>query len=268
MTITSLIDNVSRKGLPTEHGLSLYIACDDGRRILFDMGQGQLFADNAERIGQNIAEVDVAVISHGHYDHGGGLHVFLSRNEKAPVYVQRRAFEPHYSLRETGLTSIGLNPDLQSCGRLVFCDERTEVADGITLFAGVEGQCCMPRSNRLLFGPDASENDTFCHEQHLLIREGDKRILLAGCAHLGIVGILRKATLLLGQAPTHVFAGMHLMKSDASASFIAQLAGHLMACRDTHFYTMHCTGVEGFQQLQAIMGAQIAYLSCGDNITI
>ena len=110
MEITSLVENTSRMDFPVEHGLSLYISLDDGHKILFDMGQRRLFADNAERLGIDLADVDIAVVSHGHYDHGGGLRTFLELNKKAKVYISRHAFEPHYSLRENGLKYIGINP--------------------------------------------------------------------------------------------------------------------------------------------------------------
>lgn len=66
MKVTALVENTSRAGLPVEHGLSLHIRLDDGWQILFDMGQRRLFADNAERLGIDLADVDLAVISHGH----------------------------------------------------------------------------------------------------------------------------------------------------------------------------------------------------------
>ena len=73
MRITSLIDNYSQKGFRTEHGLSLYIQTRSGKNILFDMGQGHLLAENATQVGLSLRDIDFAVISHGHYDHGGGL---------------------------------------------------------------------------------------------------------------------------------------------------------------------------------------------------
>lgn len=272
MRITSIIENTSNKGLHVEHGLSLYIKKDDGQRVLFDMGLSGMFVRNAELLGLSIADIDVAVISHGHYDHGGGLKVFFQENNKASVYIHKDAFQPHYSLRETGLRFIGIDKDWTEYERLVFCDKQAEINPSMMLFSDVQGNCCYPHGNRLLFGPTETENDDFRHEQNLLVEEGEKLVLFAGCAHRGIVNILRKAEEVAGKAPTHVFAGMHLIKSGMASneedSFIANLAAELLKYKDTMFYTMHCTGEEQYKKLKTSMGTQIEYLACGDDIII
>ncbi len=272
MKITSIIENTSRKGLPVEHGLSLYIERNDGVNVLFDMGQGTLFARNAETLALNIDDVDIAIVSHGHYDHGGGLKTFLATNEKAKVFIHSDAFQPHYSLRETGLRYIGLDKELKDCERLVYCDDVKVIDEEMILFANVQGNCCTPIGNKLLFGPTEDKNDLFCHEQSLIIEEGNNVVLLAGCAHRGIVNILRKAEEVTGKTPTHVFAGMHLVKSgmkdDEENVFINTLASELMKYKSTKFYTMHCTGEEQYQKLKSLMGAQIDYMTCGDMINV
>lgn len=284
MRITSIIENTSNKGLHVEHGLSLYIEKyhsvpehllehkNDELKVLFDMGLSGMFVSNAKSLGLSIADVDVAVISHGHYDHGGGLKTFFQENSKADVYIHKDAFQPHYSLRESGLRFIGIDKDWAKYERLVFCDKQTEIDHDMTLFADVQGNCCYPFGNKLLFGPTETENDDFRHEQSLIIREADKIILFAGCAHRGIVNIMRKAEEIAGKAPTHVFAGMHLVKSGLNEieedSFISNLASELLKYKDTMFYTMHCTGEEQYKKLKSIMGTQIEYLACGDNVII
>lgn len=272
MKITAIIENTSNKGLPVEHGLSLYIEKDDGQKVLFDMGQSELFARNAKALGLSIADVDVAIVSHGHYDHGGGLRTFLAANQRAKVFVHRDAFLPHYSLRETRLRYIGLDNSLKDNERLVLCSEETTINKSMMLFADVHGDCCNPTGNRLLFGPEETENDTFCHEQSLIIEEAGKVVLFAGCAHCGIINIIRKAELLTGKTPTHVFGGMHLVKSGLDETsencFISALAKELRLYASTEFYTMHCTGVEQYNKLKLILGKQIDYLACGDSITI
>lgn len=272
MKVTSIIENTSNIGLHVEHGLSLYIERNEGQKVLFDMGLSGMFARNAEVLGLSIADVDFAVVSHGHYDHGGGLKTFFLENSKANVYIHKDAFQPHYSLRDTGMRFIGIDSDWASYERLVFCDKQVCIDDKMMLFADVQGNCCYPFGNRLLFGPAETENDDFRHEQNLLIEEDEKLVLFAGCAHRGIVNILRKAEEVFGKAPTHVFAGMHLVKSGLTSTeeeaFISDLASELMKYKDTMFYTMHCTGEEQYKKLKSLMGRHIEYMACGDNIIV
>lgn len=87
LKIICLVEDIAKDPLMGEHGLSLYIESDI--RILFDMGQSRLFAENARKLGVDLRDVDVAVISHGHYDHGGGLMHFLEINDSADVLMGR-----------------------------------------------------------------------------------------------------------------------------------------------------------------------------------
>ena len=257
---------------PVEHGLSLYISLDDGHKILFDMGQRRLFADNAERLGIDLADVDIAVVSHGHYDHGGGLRTFLELNKKAKVYISRHAFEPHYSLRENGLKYIGINPELRTNDRLILCADETHIDDNIILFSGVNGDCLKPSGNRLLFGPARNVNDDFRHEQSLIINEGKNTVLFAGCAHCGIVNIIEKGMHVAGGPFTYVFAGMHLVKSglppDHEEAFIHALADRLLARPACRYFTMHCTGLTQYALLRERMGPAVSYLSCGEAVEL
>ena len=76
MKITALTENTTECDMPVEHGLSLYIEAGN-RKILFDTGKTDIFSKNAEKLGKDISAVDTAIISHGHYDHGGGLEKFF-----------------------------------------------------------------------------------------------------------------------------------------------------------------------------------------------
>lgn len=272
MKISSLVENTSKIGLPVEHGLSLYIELDNGKRILFDMGQSSLFVDNAKKLGLHIEDVDIAVISHGHYDHGGGLSKFLKTNKDAKIFIHKEAFQKHYSLKDNGLKFIGLDKELENNERIVFCNDFQKIDNNITLFANVQGDCCNPMGNRLLFDTDKKTNDNFRHEQNLVIEENGKNILFAGCAHRGIINIIKECERRLNISPDFVFGGMHLVKSGLSEEdntyFIEKLANGLKQFPKCKFYTMHCTGTEEYNILKNMLGSQIDYMSCGEERNI
>ena len=132
MQITALVENTSQdKKFGTEHGLSLYIEAGF-QKILFDMGQSGLFADNAKVLGISLSDVTIAVLSHGHYDHGGGLAKFLEINKKAPVYISRYAFEGHYNGTEK---YIGLDRNLRGNERLIYTDDIVSIGKGLMLYS-------------------------------------------------------------------------------------------------------------------------------------
>jgi len=188
MKIHVLMENTAAvPSLKAEHGLSLYI--ETGRhKILFDAGQTDGFADNAAEMGLSLADVDLAILSHGHYDHGGGLLRFLQENDHAPVYLHRDAFAPRYSGPEK---FIGLDPALKTAGRLIFTDDFFEIDDTLTLRTCNGRPAPFPPSAEGLFVEceGVRRPDDFHHEQYLSVRENGRHILISGCSHKGVMDI-------------------------------------------------------------------------------
>jgi len=256
MKITALTENTScdpRFGC--EHGLSLYIETQK-HNVLFDTGQSSLFAENAEKLEIDLNRVDLCVLSHGHYDHGGGLRRFLELNDHAPVYLNRRAFEPHYNGTEK---YIGLDTALRNSDRLIFTDDEAVIGDGLTLCTRNDRERTYPSSGAGLNAVIGGEMipDDFRHEQYLLIEEENRRVLISGCSHKGILNIAGWFQ------PDVLIGGFHLSKvTDENA--LAEIAAHLNAY-PTAYYTCHCTGTEQFNIMQAHM-PHLYYLSAGQTI--
>lgn len=96
--LTALVENTTSSPLyDCKHGLCIYIETAK-HKILFDVGPNDLFVKNAEKMGIDLKAVDTVVISHGHYDHGGGLAKLLEINKTAKVYVRENGFVPYFSL--------------------------------------------------------------------------------------------------------------------------------------------------------------------------
>ena len=263
MKLITLIENTShREELKEEHGLSLYLeAC--GKKILFDAGQSEKFAENAQTLGIDLAAVDIAILSHGHYDHSGGMLRFLQINQKAKLYVHKDAFQPHYN--SLGVY-IGPDPALQETGRLVYNPGTLQLAPGLTLtdYDGAPSYYPIDPAGLLMEENGFKRMEDFRHEQYLLIREAGKTICISGCSHKGILNITRWAD------PDVLVGGFHFMNIDPKSEErdrlnLAALA--LLQSKAT-FYTGHCTGLEPYAYLKEIMDERLHYISTGTALEI
>ena len=260
MKLWTLVENTTcREDLTAEHGLSLYMEAG-GHRILFDAGQSDAFARNGASLGIDLEKVDFAVLSHGHYDHGGGLSRFLEINNHAPVYMSPHAFDGHYNADGR---DIGLDPALRPSGRIRFAGDGQRVAEGITLYRELGGQMPYPIEP---FGLTVLENgvrkpEDFRHELYLLIQEAGKRIPISGCSHRGILNIMDRFR------PDVLIGGFHFMKLSPDSEALEAAANRLMGY-DTVYYTGHCTGQAQFCRMRQIMGSRLQYLSTGTVLDI
>ena len=255
MKLVTLMENTScREDLCCEHGLSLYLETGD-HKILFDAGQSDAFAANAEKLGVDLQKVDIAVLSHGHYDHSGGLGRFLEINGTAPVYMSAWAFEPHYNAAGKYL---GVDMSLQQNSRIRFAAEKTELAEGITLLR--LGTAPADTAGLLMEENGERKPDDFRHEQYLLLEEQGKRIPISGCSHKGILNIVDAFR------PDILIGGFHFMKI-REAEKLAEAAGRLLAY-ETVYYTGHCTGQEQYGYLKSLMGQKLHYLATGTALEI
>lgn len=258
LKIIALTENTTEnENFSCEHGLSLYIE-NNKHKVLFDTGQSELFALNAEKLGVNLKDVDVAVISHGHYDHGGGLRKFLEINHKAPVYISNYAFGDYYNGTDK---YIGLDKGLKCSERLIFTEGFTEIDEELSLYSCNNAKKLFDLGsfglNKFLDGEYLS--DDFLHEQYLLINENDKKILISGCSHKGILNIVNwfDADVIIG--------GFHFSKLPLDDK-LKEHALYLNKFK-TEFYTCHCTGVEQFEFMKKYM-EKLQYLSTGKSIII
>lgn len=259
MKITALVENLPLSDeIQAEHGLSLYIEAE-GKKILFDMGQTNLFAENAAKLGVDLKKVDLAILSHGHYDHGGGMQRFWEINKQAPVYINLNAFGEFFNGPEK---CIGLDQKLVNEANIRWTDNKEKLFETMQLLTYNQEKAIYPNYGQGLLQKDENgfQPDSFRHEQYLLIEENGKRILVSGCSHKGIVNLA------LWARPDVVVGGFHLKKVEDEAELT--VLADVLKKMNIKFYTCHCTGKWQFEQLKKVMGSQLEYLHCGETIEI
>ena len=274
MIIKTLVENTSiSKEFNTEHGLSLYIETKN-RKLLFDLGASGLFIENAKKLGVDLSAVDIVIVSHGHYDHGGGLKAFLDVNSKAKIYLNQKAFDRHYAVRPNGEKAyIGLDEGLSSNNRFIFVADYLCIDEELELFSNIKGKQFISLGNRDLLKElgNSFVQDDFIHEQNLIVKEDGKMVLVAGCAHSGIVNIIDQINQMKRKPADVVIGGFHLYnpaaKKNEDPELISQIGAYLKNT-DSIYYTCHCTGIEPYQNLKAIMGKKIQYLAGGSQLIV
>lgn len=259
MRITALSENTSNSGLASEHGLSLFIETEK-HKILFDFGASGIFLKNAEILGIDLGMVDIAFLSHGHYDHGGGLETFLDVNKIANIYMHEQVFEPHFNGRNE---YIGLDTTLDGHPRFIKVREDIRI-DSELSFVTLPGRKVPIDTNGLKVKRGKFiQKETFEHEMYLLIREGYKNYLISGCSHRGLINLIYAFRF------DAMVGGFHFMKYEVlwdEDKLLDAAKAIRNSCAD--YYTCHCTGSEQYQFLKDEVGEKMHYLSCGDTIIL
>jgi 7,8-dihydropterin-6-yl-methyl-4-(beta-D-ribofuranosyl)aminobenzene 5'-phosphate synthase len=276
MTITILMENHDdRQGrcLASEHGLALLV--DTGRgSFLLDTGASGRFLENARRLGRRIGDVASATVSHGHYDHGGGLRAFLEENPRAPVFVQRGAFEGHFARDgQAACRSIGLEPDLieRRSGRFVLVDDSAELLPGVRAEAAITGSHPLPRDTERFFRVAGTgyQPDDFSHEMMVVAREGRGLVVLSGCSHRGVLNVLETAERRFPGEPIRaLIGGFHLVdpapgREGEPEQEVVRIGRLLHAREGLRVWTGHCTGSRALSLLQRELGDRMTVFSTG-----
>ncbi len=248
--------------------------------MLFDTGASALFKENAGLLDVSLDDIDFVVLSHGHFDHGGGLRAFLTANTDAPVYLKEEAFGRHY-IRLLGIFKkyIGLDQSLlgEFGRRFSFVREFTEIDKGIYLLPAILNNHARPLGNRKLFTLAEGHlvPDGFAHELMLVVREQDGLVVLTGCSHSGILNMIESVEAqFTGETIKAVLGGFHLTNpvTGRMAEKREDVAALGRRLRDKpnlmRVYTGHCTGEEAYGVLESEMGEKLARFSTGLRITV
>ena len=271
--IKTLVENTSVSSTyKHKHGICFYIETSK-HKLLFDLGKDNLFLENAKKMNIDISDVDIVVISHGHKDHAGALGIFLEHNQKAKIYIREKAFDRHFT-KVLGINvDISIDEALKDNPRLVFTEEQVVIDEELTLFTNTESQNNYSKQNRTLRMESEGEivQDDFAHEQALIISDEERKTLLSGCSHTGIVNIKKKAESIANKEMDYVIGGFHLYNPASKVyedpELIEEIAEYLKQTNTT-YYTCHCTGVVAYNELRVILGERLKYASAGSEIIL
>ena len=267
MKIINLVeDTQGQSGAEFEHGLSFYIETPK-HRLLSDAGATDMFIRNAGLLGVKLEAVDTLILSHGHYDHSGGIMPFARLNPSAKIYIRSNAGGEYYHDERY----IGIDKAILKLPQVVLTEDYLEIDDELSLFSAIRGSKFRPKGNLLLseIVDGKQVQDEFTHEQCLVISAEGKKILVSGCAHNGILNVLDRYAEIYGGSPDEVVSGFHMMKKgDYTDEEIAEIkeTAEMLTNLPTRFHSGHCTGKPAFDIMKEIMGGQLCEIHSGDTI--
>jgi len=255
--ITVLSENrAGARGLLAEHGWALWVEAD-GRKILFDTGQGMVLTHNGRKLDVDLSITDDVVLSHGHYDHTGGLDAVLAEACRPDVYVHPAAFQAKYGKGADGVArSIGCHvrsaDEVRSrSGNVVLTQLPTEIVDGVWVTGEIPRRSDFEDTGGPFFLDEKlTKPDPLVDDQAMYIESRKGTIVLLGCAHAGLVNTLDRIAELTSRDEIHaVLGGMHLHA--ASEERIERSVEALERHSVRVLGPAHCTGRQATSRLWA-----------------
>ncbi|MBN2381270.1 MBL fold metallo-hydrolase [bacterium] len=258
---TILMDNNAYSGLLAEHGFSALIEVA-GRRILFDTGQGPAFVRNADILGLDLSTVETLVLSHGHYDHTGGLPQLIERAPAVHIYAHPGITTDRYSVQAGTAREIGMPEAARTVlqnhqDRTHWVDLPLIVANGIGLICPILRFTDYEDTGGPFFlDAEGMRPDPIMDDLAIWLSTDRGLVVVVGCCHAGLINTLRCALKSSGAARLHaVLGGFHLVQAserrlEATMAALEELGPDLIV-------PCHCTGATAVERLERTFGARV-----------
>ena len=244
--VVTLTENIANPGVLAEWGLSVLIDVD-GTQVLLDTGQGISAAYNADTLGIDLSRLDRLVLSHGHYDHTGGLKDILERTGKVDIFAHPDMWDAKYAVYGDYQRHIGIpfeRADLESMGA-DFRLNREPV--WITENMVTTGEIPMTNDYETIdAGMFVKEGDSFRPDEllddlALGIKTEAGLVVILGCGHRGIINTIHHLQHVTGISEVYcVIGGTHLIS--ASEERLVWTAAELKEIGVKKLGVSHCTG--------------------------
>jgi 7,8-dihydropterin-6-yl-methyl-4-(beta-D-ribofuranosyl)aminobenzene 5'-phosphate synthase len=274
LRITVLADNsVGSRDLLAEHGLSMLIEADD-RRILFDTGQGKVLLHNLAALDVCLAPLDAIVLSHGHYDHTGGLAAALQKADPSFIYMHPAALTRKYAKREHAPHRfIGIPTPCREAldtvrARIVWTQSATEIVPGVWCTGEIPRvHAAAPTGGYFFLDEKCREPDPLADDQALVVETTRGLAVVAGCAHAGVTNTLDQVSKLTGRDEILALAGgLHL--GQASYEQLEE-AGNAIGRRNVQVLApCHCTGAGAQAYLRHRFHSLVQEAGAGSRLTV
>lgn len=230
-----------------EHGFSALIEPSDGSPLLFDTGQGLTLLHNARCMNKDLSRVGEVVISHGHYDHAGGLKPLLEMCGAKRVYSHPSVFCPRYRVKDTGechtISFPASREELEAAGAVFdLSSEFRAIAPGIYLTGEVPRVTDFETGDQGLYRDCTGQELDYTPDDQSLVLETQKGLVLVlGCCHAGLVNTVEHVAYMTGRRDIHaVIGGTHL--GFCSQEQIGKTVAALRTLGIKKLAASHCTG--------------------------
>jgi 7,8-dihydropterin-6-yl-methyl-4-(beta-D-ribofuranosyl)aminobenzene 5'-phosphate synthase len=268
-----LVENsVQTGGLRAEHGLSLLLELGP-HRVLFDTGQTDLFLENAKVLRCPMDGLDAMVLSHGHYDHTGGLAAACRQSPGARVWLHPDALQSKFTVnadgtpRDIGMPGPSRRALDEPAGRVTFTTDHREVVPGIFVTGAIPRRTSYEDvGGRFFVDPELQKPDGLDDDQAIYVPTRQGTVVVLGCAHAGVINTLRHIQCLTGESRIRaVLGGMHLV--NASDARLEATLRDLGEGDIPLLVPAHCTGAAATARLWATFAGRCAGLGVGSRFT-
>lgn len=278
--IQILIDdntNPQQPRLQAKHGLSFFIKAqiqNETIQILLDTGPTpRLIIENAKHLNVDLTTINAIILSHGHYDHVGGLASVMSQvSSSIPIIAHPNAFHPKFAYRPY-LKSIGapFSPTVLETnnGVLLQTCNPVSIIKGITTTGEIERTTRYEKVTEFYTIQDNFLiSDHMIDDQSLILHlKGRGLVILSGCAHAGIINTIRHAQQLMKADKIYaVIGGFHL--KNASSQRISATINALCELNVNMIAPCHCTGSKAIQQFTSMFELKCQPLRVGDSLIL